>query len=140
MYNNFFGGPIFVTIIFFIVLLFILFAVASYIITSIALYNVAKYENRDNAWIAFVPYLNWMVIFDSLNIPRYYLLGFLTTFIPYIGSILLWIYIIYLYYLLYKFFKNYEIDTLCYFIGLFIPLVMLVPYIQLNNKVKKSTI
>ena len=71
--------------------------IAVYIYFAIALMTIAKKTNTKNAWFAWIPILDIYLMLMIAELPGWYLVGLLASFIPVIGNILVTAGMIYLF-------------------------------------------
>lgn len=102
----------------FIALVFLI----SYVISSCIFYNMYKQANLKNPWVAFIPVFGQIKVFNLANLSMwFFVLLVVVSFIPVVGTILLYIAQAYLSYTLGK---NFGMKDGYCIVGIFIPIIL----------------
>lgn len=102
----------------FIALVFLI----SYVISSYIFYNMYKQANLKNPWVAFIPVFGQIKVFNLANLSMwFFVLLVVVSFIPVVGTILLYIAQAYLSYTLGK---NFGMKDGYCIVGIFIPIIL----------------
>ncbi|MFA5777314.1 MAG: DUF5684 domain-containing protein [Parcubacteria group bacterium] len=67
-----------------------IFAIAVYLYVAICLVKIAKKTNTENAWFAWIPILNLILMIQIAKKPMWWIIMFFIPFVNLIFSILLW--------------------------------------------------
>lgn len=118
--------------------LILLIALAMYIFTSYTFYSVAKREGRDDAFLAWIPIGNLVLLTKMAGGNPKILFLYLASLIPFVGIIIVFGVNIYVWVMLYKLFKKYDAAPVVYIISLILPFLIFIPYFKLLKNSKKQ--
>jgi hypothetical protein len=68
----------------------LLLGVAIYVYTAYCLYTIAKKTNTENAWFAWIPILNFIIMLRIARKSLWWIIGLLIPFVNIIVSIMVW--------------------------------------------------
>ncbi len=73
---------------FFLVILF--FALAMYVYVALALSTIAKKTNTENAWLAWIPIINIVLMLNIAKKPIWWIILFLVPFVNIVIAVIVW--------------------------------------------------
>lgn len=80
------------------IIMILVYLLISYIITGVSLYRIAKRTKTDNAWLAWVPIFNLLLVADIGKESLWLgLITILVGFVPFIGVIISAVLVVYLF-------------------------------------------
>lgn len=80
------------------IIMILVYLLISYIITGVSLYRIAKRTKTDNAWLAWVPIFNLLLVADIGKESLWLgLITILVGFVPFIGGIISAVLVVYLF-------------------------------------------
>ncbi|NLZ34371.1 MAG: hypothetical protein GX889_05585 [Clostridiales bacterium] len=96
---------------------FTIYLIAYYLFIAFPYYKMYQRANLKNPWIAFIPLIGQFKIFNLANFSMWYYLALIgIAFIPFVGALIIFIFMIYVYC---KIFKNFCLGPLGTIIGIF---------------------
>lgn len=110
--------------------------VALYISRSVALYNVAKVENFEYPWFAFIPILSIYLLLKITDQKGELMFLLLACIIPFIGEIIYFGFMIYLLVLEFRVFEKYKVEPVWFIVGIFFFPVLFFAYYKLYQNAK----
>lgn len=122
--------------------MFLIAFIITILITGYPLYNMAKMANLKNPWMAFVPILQSIILFNLANVSGWWMFGivgislilFLIPIVNVIAFVIIPIgLIIYEGYILYQALKNFQVGVIGFLIGFLISPVFVYWYITIKK-------
>lgn len=71
-------------------LFFVCFALGMYVYVALAIYTIAQKTNTENAWLAWIPILNILLILNIAKKPLWWLVLFLIPLVNIVIAVLVW--------------------------------------------------
>lgn len=122
--------------------MFLIAFIITILITGYPLYNMAKMANLKNPWMAFVPILQSIILFNLANVSGWWMFGIvgisLILFLIPIANVIAFVIIpigliIYEGYILYQALKNFQVGVVGFLIGFLISPVFVYWYIVIKK-------
>ncbi|MCT4663284.1 MAG: DUF5684 domain-containing protein [Tissierellales bacterium] len=93
---------------------FMFFMIVFYVINALTYYKIAEKAGLDNAWIAFIPFLQFIIMFHVIDKSAWWLLIYIVPFVNVIASIIF----------MYQFMDSFEIPGVIIILSFFVPFLM----------------
>lgn len=133
-----FGSDEMTIIIVGIMLFFVALVCLGYVMQGLLLQTIAKAQGRDDGIFAWIPILNNYLLIKLAGGHEMALALYVLGFIPVVGMIFSWTFLIYICYLSYKLLTRYGVNGVMIIVGFFIFPVLFICYYQAYKNVKNN--